>query len=188
MGQVIVGMAMSLDGYVADRHGSVGPLYPDMDALRNSPRPQAAFADTGAVVMGRRAFVMGDPDGYAGSYEFQVPLFVVTHAPPAQHPKEGGGLTFTFVTDGVASAVRQARAAAGSRDVTAVGGASMIQQCLREGLAGELHLDVRPLLLGGGLRLFDTFEREPIALELLGLDQEPLVTALRYRVAGTYKE
>jgi dihydrofolate reductase len=182
MGKVIAGMAMSLDGFVTDRHGSVAALYPDMEAMRNSPRLQAAIASTGAVVMGRRAFEMGDPDSYAGAYEFQVPLFVVTHAPPARHPKEGGGLTFTFVTDGVASAVRQARAAAGPRDVTVVGGASVIQQCLREGLADELHLDVRPLLLGGGLRLFETFEGELIALELIGLDQEPLVTALRYRV------
>ena len=99
MGKVIVGMAMSLDGYVADRNGSVDALYPDMDAMRNSPRLQQAIAETGAVVMGRRAFEMGQADSYAGSYEFQVPLFVVTHAPPARHPKEGGGLTFTFMDD-----------------------------------------------------------------------------------------
>ena len=65
--------------------------------------------------MGRRAFAMGDPDSYAGGYEFQVRIFVLTRRPPERRPRETPPLTFTFVTDGIESAVRQARAAAGER-------------------------------------------------------------------------
>ena len=68
--------------------------------------------------MGRMAFEMaGDPDSYAGQYQYQVPIFVVTRHPPAKHPKEGSGLTFTFVGDGLDSAIAQARTAAGEKQV-----------------------------------------------------------------------
>ena len=80
MVKVVVGMTMSLDGFVNDRQGSVELLYPDLEALRETQVMQEAMRDTGAVVMGRRAFEMAeDPDSFAGNYEFQVPIFVLTH-------------------------------------------------------------------------------------------------------------
>src|SRR3972149_2142448 len=94
--------------------------------------------ETGAVLMGRRTFEMAaDPDWYVGSYELQVPIFVLTHEPPRVAPKHDEHLTFTFVTDGIESAVKQAKAAAGDRAVTVVGGADGIRQLLRAGPAGR---------------------------------------------------
>ena len=113
MAKVIVGMTISLDGFVADETGSVGRLYTDFAALQGTPYMEAMIEATGAVLMGKRAFEMGDPDSYVGNYEFQVPIFVLTHHPPSVAPKQDERLTFTFVTDGVESAVTQAKAAAG---------------------------------------------------------------------------
>ena len=93
---------MSLDGFINDRSGSVGALYPDLEALRNTKPLQEAIQNTGAVVMGRNTYAMAeDPDWYAGNYEFQVPIFVLTHEVPKKMPKQTGELTFTFVTDGI---------------------------------------------------------------------------------------
>ena len=86
MAKVIVGMTTSIDGFVADKSGSVDRLYSDLASLQGSPFMNALIEETGAVLMGRRTFAMGDPDGFAGSYEFQVPIFVVTHEPPPVHP------------------------------------------------------------------------------------------------------
>jgi dihydrofolate reductase len=135
--------------------------------------------------MGRRAFAMGDPDDYVGNYEFQVPIFVLTHAAPAKPPKQDERLTFTFVTSGIESAIRQAKAAAGPRDVTVVGGASTFQQVLNAGLADELQLDVRPVLLGAGLRLFDNLQQAPLALEPIRVVELPGFTHLAFRVPKT---
>jgi dihydrofolate reductase len=166
MANVIVGMTMSLDGFVADRHGSAAALYPDLAALRDTDPLRESIQNTGAVVMGRRAYAMAaDPDWYAGNYEYQVPIVVLTHEPPQRHPRETADLRFTFVTDGIESAIDQARAAAGERDVTVIGGASTIRQCLKAGVAEELQVDVMPILLGGGLRLFEDIGLEPLRLE-----------------------
>src|SRR5829696_9961469 len=113
MGRVIAGMTMSLDGFVADADGKVDRLYADLAELRRTPSMGTTIAATGAVLMGRRTFEMGDPDSYVGNYEFQVPIFVVTHHAPAVAPKQDEHLTFTFVTEGVERAIDQARAAAG---------------------------------------------------------------------------
>lgn len=88
MAKVIVGMTVSLDGFVEDRDGNTARLYPDLADLRDTPYMQDAIAETGAVLMGKRAFEMGDPDSYVGNYEFQVPIFVVTHNPPSVPPKQ----------------------------------------------------------------------------------------------------
>lgn len=85
-----------------------------------------AVAATGAVIMGKKTFEMRDPDSYVGTYEFQVPIFVLTHHPPRILPKQDERLTFTFIGDGVASAVSQAKAAAGNKAVQIIGGASVI--------------------------------------------------------------
>jgi dihydrofolate reductase len=117
----------------------------------------------GAIVMGRRMFSGGegpwedDPNAngwWGDNPPFHKPVFVLTH-----HPRETvemkGGTSFTFVTDGIESALAQARDAAGDKDVAVVGGANAIQQFLEKGLLDELEIHVVPLLLGGGTRLFD---------------------------------
>jgi dihydrofolate reductase len=139
----------------------------------------------GAVVMGRGAFAMGDPDHYADHYEFQVPIFVLTHHIPDKHPRENAQLTITFVTDGVESAVARAKAAAGAKDVQAIGGASTIRQCLRAGLLDELQVGVVPVLLGGGLRLFDQLDTDHVPLEQTRVLESPGRTDLLYRVVKT---
>ena len=152
MAKVIAGMTTSLDGFVEDESGSASRLYPDLAALQGTDYMNATIAETGAVLMGKRSFEMGDPDSFVGNYEFQVPIFVVTHEPPAVAPKQDEHLTFTFVTDGVESAVAHARAAAGDRAVQVIGGVDVIGQLLDAGLVDELRVDVMPVLLGGSAR------------------------------------
>jgi len=76
MGKVIIGFGMSLDGIINDQNGSLECLYPDLDTLRYAKPLQESIEKTGAAVMGRKIFAMGDPDSYAGNYEYQVPMFV----------------------------------------------------------------------------------------------------------------
>jgi dihydrofolate reductase len=182
MGKVIFGLTMSLDGFINDQHGSVGSLYPDFDELHETESLKEAIQTTGAVVMGRRAFDMGDPDEYADHYEFQVPIFVLTRNIPQKHPRQSKKLTFTFVTDGVESAVSQAKAAAGDRDVTIIGGASIAQQCLRAEILDEIHIDIMPLLLCKGLRLFENIGDQPIKLEKISVLEAPARTHFKFRV------
>jgi dihydrofolate reductase len=182
MARVIAGMTMSLDGFVNDARGSVDRLYSDFAILSGTGYMKHLIEATGAVIMGKRAFEMADPDSYMGNYEFQVPIFVLTHHPPAVPPKQDERLTFTFVTEGVESAVAEAKAAAGDRAVQVVGGASAIQQLLRAGLIDELHVDVMPVLLGDGLRLFENTGLGAIQLEKIGAEEIGVRTSLRFRV------
>jgi dihydrofolate reductase len=165
MASVIAGTTMSLDGFMADSTGSVERLYSDFADLHDTVSMRSAIERTGAVIMGRKTFAMADPDAYVGAYEFQVPIFVVTRHPPPIPPKQDERLTFTFVGDGVASAVAQAKAAAGDKAVQVVGGASVIRQVLAAGLADELHIDIMPVLLGDGLRLFADLDPERVRLQ-----------------------
>lgn len=162
MAKVYFGMIVSLDGFVNDREGKISTLY-------ESYKPHAATLEadenTGAVVMGRNSFEMAeDTDGYADHYEFQVPLFVLTHTPPAKHPKENDKLTITFVTDGIEEAIRQAKIAANGKDVLVLG-ANVCQQLLRANLADELQIAFAPVLLGKGVRFFEHMEEHEIYLE-----------------------
>jgi dihydrofolate reductase len=149
-----------------------------------------AGANLGAYVMGRNMFGGGpgpwaaEPwNGWWGENPpFHLPVFVVTHHPRPPLECEGG-TTFTFVTDGVEAAVAQASEAAGGGDVMISGGSTVARQCLAAGLVDEFRLDLVPILLGGGVRLFaggDTsFDLEQIAaVEGHG------VTHLAYRVSG----
>ncbi len=102
--------------------------------------------------MGRHAYSMGDPDSFVDYYEYQVSIFVLTHAVPEKLPRENERLTFTFVTDGIESTMRQAKSAAGDQDVTIVGGASTFQQCFSAGFVDELHIDIMPVLFGARQR------------------------------------
>jgi dihydrofolate reductase len=174
MGKVVLGMTMSLDGFVNDHAGSVDALYSDLETYRDTELMQESIRDTGAVVMGRNSFAMAeDPDWFVGNYEYQVPIFVLTHKPPEKHPKESDDLTFTFITDGIESAVRQAKAAARGKDVTVIGAASTAQQCLKADLADELHVDIMPVFLGGGLRPFEGIDAEQVRLERIEVMELP---------------
>ena len=184
MGKVILGMTMSLDGFINDRNSSVAALYPDLDAWRDTQPGKESIQNTGAVVMGRNSFDMAeDPDWFAGNYEYQTPIFVLTHKPPEKTPKQTDDLTFTFVTDGIESAIRQAKAAAGDKDVNIIGAAKTAQQCLQAGLADELHVDIMPVLLGGGLRVFENLDTESIQLERIEVMELPGGrTHLKFRI------
>ena len=184
MEKVVLGMTISLDGFINDRNGSVEALYPDLAAWRETEPGRESIQNTGAVVMGRNSFAMSEnPDWFAGNYEYQVPIFVLTHEPPKKHPKETDDLTFTFVTDGIESAVEQAKAAAGDKDVNIIGAASTTQQCLEAGLADELHVDIMPVFLGGGLRAFEEIDESRIQLERIKVMELPGGrTHLRFRI------
>lgn len=174
MGKVIAGMTLSLDGFIQDREGSVAALYTDFGTLAEAESMRESIQHTGAVVMGRNAYAMADdPDSYAEHYEYQGPIFVLTHTPPQKHPKQNDRLTFTFVIEGIERAIQEAKAAAGDKDVTVIGGASTIQQCLKAGLVDELHIDIMPLLLGGGVRLFEDSGMAPLQLERLAMTALP---------------
>lgn len=127
---------------------------------------------------------MGDPDSYVGDYEFQVPIFVLTHHPPERPPKQDERLTFTFVTDGAASATEQAKAAGGDKAIQVVGGPNVVQQLLRAGLVDELRVDVMPVVLGGGLRLLENVDPELVRLQKIDVREVGARTSLRFRVLG----
>jgi len=179
--KVIAGYTTSIDGFVANEQGGVERLYPDLADLQDKPYMKDLIADTGAVVMGRHTFQMGDPDTYADGYEFQVPIFIVTHHPPDRHPRENGRISYTFVTDGVEPAVRMAKAAAKDRNVMVVGGANVVQQLFAANLVDELHVDVMPVLLGGGLRFWGP-GLEHLRLETLDVSRTGERTTIKYRV------
>ncbi len=165
MGKVIAGMTMSLDGFVNAKDGNVKSLNPDFAELHDIPSFQAMIENTGAAIMGRHTYEMADPFMWANDdYEFQTPLFVLTHTPPAKYPKGNGKLSFTFVTDGIESAVSRAKQAAGDKNVQVIG-ASTIQQCLNAGLCDELQIDIMPILLGKGLRLLENIDIDKLQLE-----------------------
>jgi dihydrofolate reductase len=149
---------------------------------------KAAGANVGAYVMGRNMFGGGpgpwgdDPwNGWWGENPpFHLPVFVVTHH--ARPPLEcEGGTTFTFVTDGPEAAVERAREAAGDGDVSISGGATVARQCLAAGMVDELRLDVVPVVLGAGVRLFDGVSPS-LELEPTSVVEAPGVTHLTYRV------
>jgi dihydrofolate reductase len=172
MGKVIGGMTLSLDGFMEDRNGEIGRLYPNFEELRDAEFLQESMKTTGAVIFGRRTYDMGNDD-YTG-YEYQVPIFVVTHHAPEKAAKgENDKLKFHFVMDGVESAVRQAKAAAGDKDVIVVGGANITQQILKAGLIDELQIGIVPVLFGDGLRFFENLRDTEIKLEKIRLIESP---------------
>src|SRR2546421_8016430 len=181
MGKVIVGATMSMDWFMNDRHGDVSRLYPDLEALRRTEMLQEEIRTTGAVVMGRRAYDMAEGD--LTDYEYQVPIFVLTHHVPEQAVKGvNDQLTLTFVTDGIQSAIEKAKAAAGDKHVMVVGGANTAQQCLRAGLVDEIHMGLVPVLLGEGLRFFEPLAYEQLELERTRVFESPTRTDLWFRV------
>jgi dihydrofolate reductase len=145
-------------------------------------------SSTGAVVMGRKMYSGGsgpwedDPNGdgwWGDEPPFHAPVFVLTHHPRERRDMQGG-TSFTFVTDGIESAVRQASAAAGDQDVLVSGGGSVVQQCLAAGLLDEIQIHVAPVLLGSGVRLFQ--DASPAGLTVTRVVDAPFATHIRYRI------
>jgi dihydrofolate reductase len=194
MGKTISGFTMSLDGYIAGPNDDVGRLFAwyfagdtdfpvaGTDRVFRISRASAghlreAWDSLGALVTGRRDF---DVSGaWGGKPPLEVPIFIVTHHPPQEW--SGPGSPFTFVTGGVESALEMARQAAGEKNV-GVSGSTIVRQCLKAGLLDEIHIELAPILLGGGVRLFDHLGPEPIELEILGVIEGTGVTHLQYRV------
>ncbi len=210
MTKLMFDITMSLDGFIAGPNpGIEQPLGEEGERLhewvyglksfrkrhgrtggtdnRDAEILEESFANTGAIIMGRRMFGGDGPwdeswEGWWGDEPpFGVPVVVLTH-----HPREPlfmkGGTTFTFVTDGIESALEQARLAAGEKNVAVAGGANVAQQYLKSGLLDELQIHVAPLLLGDGTRLFDHLGPDRIELEIDRVVESEAVTHLRYRV------
>ena len=202
MGKVVLNISMSLDGFVAgpndnpenplgDGGESLFAWYfsgdtpfkmagdvPEFRISRASARVlEEAIQSSGAMVAGRRMFDIAN--AWNGHPPGEGPCFIVTHSAPQEWVKEGS--PFTFVTDGVESAIRQAKAAAGDKNV-AVSSASIAQQCIRAGLLDEIHIDLAPVLLGGGVKLFENLGFEPVQLEAIRVVEARDVTHLGFRV------
>jgi dihydrofolate reductase len=195
MPKVIADITMSIDGFVT------GPD-PDLDhglGHGGEPLHEWVFSDdevdaqlleestarSGSVVMGRRLFDIidgpqgwNDEMGYGAQHAASPAFFVVTHSRPESIRL---ALDFTFVTDGVASAIGQARAAAGTRDVVVMGGGDVIRQCIDEGLADELVLHLAPIVLGAGTPLFAGAARRELRQREVRVS--PHATHLTYDVA-----
>jgi dihydrofolate reductase len=189
MTRVVSVMSISLDGFVTGPDDSrENPFGTGAEGLhdwifdRRTDEDAAildeAIGNCGAVVMGRRSFEKNEGDGGwgDGGPVGDTPVFVVTHHPPTtRYPP-----VYTFVTDGVASAIEQAKAAAGGKDV-GLHGATTAQQALDLGLLDEIQVHVMPVLLGGGTRLFDNVSG-PVTLERTRVVATPATTHLRFRV------
>jgi dihydrofolate reductase len=194
MGKLVADFTMSLDGFIAGPNDDIRALFgwyysgdtevPVQDgkmvfklSRASAEVFQAAISRAGAVVTGRRDF---DVSGaWGGRPPIDVPTFIVTHTVPQEWAGEGS--PFTFVTDGIESALAQARQAAGDKDI-AISGSTIVQQCLQAGWLDEIDIHLAPVLLGAGVRLFDHLGTQPRALEILRVVTTPDVTHLRYRV------
>jgi dihydrofolate reductase len=193
LSKVIAIMSMSLDGYVADRNGGVAEVMgwymtsgdtevqtggSDPMTLKMSEASARHFrnltSELGSVLAGRRTFETAD--GWGGNHAWG-PAFVLTHRVPAGWPRPNS--TVNFVTDGIESAVEQAKAAAAGKSV-GVHGADTIQQLLNAGLLDEIHVDIVALLLGSGVRLFDHLAGIPAVLGNPTVVAGVGVTHLRY--------
>jgi dihydrofolate reductase len=196
MTRVTCDMAMSVDGFVAGTDQRLEEPFGDGPGGRlhrwmfEQPEANAAVLEAmnaaGAYVMGRNMFGPGrgawdlEWQGWWGAEPpYHAPVFVLTHHPREPLPMQGG-TTFHFVTDGIESALDQARAAAGDNDVAIAGGASAVQQYLAAGLLDELHVHIVPIVLGGGERLLENVG-DPV-LEPVEVVASPAVTHVRYRV------
>jgi dihydrofolate reductase len=182
MAKVILGVTISLDGFAEDKSGSVDPLYPDLKVLRDTDVLREAQRNVGAVIMSWKEFTMAEaPRWFADNYEFQVPVFVFTDKISEKQSKENI-LTFTLVKDGIESAVRQAKAAAGDKHVVIIGSAKTVQDFLQNGIPDELHVDIIPTFLHEGTRPFEGLDRS-IKLERTKVVKLPAGrTHLRFQV------
>lgn len=197
MGPVVVDLSVSLDGFIAGPNDGPdnplgdggGRLFEWWTAGTERVGPDDRFKpptrslgvarevfDYGAVITGRRTFDIAH--GWGGHHPIGCPFFVLTHEPPDRWVGAGGG---TVVTDGVESALAQARDVAGDR-VISVGAANTAQQFLMAGLLDEIRLNIADVLLGGGVRLFDNLGGQQFNLERTLVVESDRVTHLRFRV------
>lgn len=198
MGKVGAGFSMSLDGFIAgpaDDVQQVFAWYYSGDTEFKFPGGEGMIVkvssasaamlrevvdSAGAMVTGRRQF--DNTNGWGGSHPINVPVFVVTHREaPQQWIREHPGAPFTFVADGVESAIEKAQKVAGSKNVI-VDGANVVQQAIRAGLVDEIGVELVPVLLGSGVRYFGELDSKPIQLEQTNAIQGTGVLHLRYRV------
>ena len=194
MGKVVSQASMSLDGYIADPSGNVGPLFDwygngdvevtgaDPDRVFRVSAASAAYlrdawSNAGASVIGRRLFDL--TNGWNGKPPVGEAVFVVTHRPPEDW--DFPDAPFTFVTDGVASAVAQAKELAGDRYVSVTPG-NVGGQAFRAGLVDEVLVDLVPVVFGAGVRYFGDYAGSPLLLENPEIVQGDRVTHLRCRV------
>ncbi len=198
MGNLVIDISISLDGFVAGPNDGPGnPLGdggmrlfdwwtagterigPD-DRFRPPPRSRDVVREMfacGALITGRRTFEIAR--GWGGHHPVGAPFFLLTHEPPDRYV--GPGTEGIVVTDGIESALRQARAVAGDRAI-GIASADVAGQYLKAGLLDEIHLNIVPVLLGGGVRLFANLEGHPFDLECTRVVESDGVTHLRYRV------
>jgi dihydrofolate reductase len=184
-GKVVVDLAMSLDGYIAG--GSDQPerlhdwMFPSSGevAATNAAVIEESINRYGAIIMGRHTYDLADQyDGFVDT-PYDVPHFVVTHHVPTQVAK--GKTTLVFVPDGIESALEQAKAVAGDKDIAIGGGADLSQQYLSAGVVDEIVIALVPVLFGHGIRLFDHLS-ERFELESTRVIDAPGVIHLHYRV------
>lgn len=199
MGSVGAGFSMSLDGFIAGPNDDMSQVFSwmflgqtdlkmstgehDID-LKVSSESAEKFEEIshslGALISGRRMFDVAG--AWGGKHPLDVPVVVVTHNIPEEWE---GKDPFTFVTDGgeagIRKAVEQAKQIAGDKNV-GVAGADITRQCLKLGLLDDIGIDLVPVLVGGGVRLFEHLGIEPIQLEITGVTPALGVTHLRYRV------
>jgi dihydrofolate reductase len=185
----VLDMSMSLDGYIADLNDRLGGedgnrlhhwgLTPDGQGFRTDG-PAGAMMDeiykTGAVLAGRRTAEI--VDHWGGDHHLGVPIFVPSHRPPG--PSVANYPLVRYVTDGIESAMAQAKAAAGDRNVL-VHGAYTAQRALEAGVLDEAQIHLIPVLLGAGRRLFEVFPSR-VELEIIRVIDTPEATHIRYRV------
>jgi dihydrofolate reductase len=193
MGKVRLYMSMSVDGFIAGPHDDKehglgvngerlhswladGGVSPDSYRPTDGPSAQvfAELMDTGAVIVGRRTFEFAD--SWAGDHHDGVPIFVLTHE-PRDEPAPGHA---RWVTD-IETCVAQAKDRAGGRDIL-LHGAATAQACLRAGLLDELEIQLIPVLLGQGRRLFDDLPPHQVELEPVRALEGPAVLHMRYQV------
>lgn len=211
MGSVFFSVSLSLDGYIApdgmDLEHAGDPNYNDWLSLwselqkwveqqrffrenlklgdggetgQDNSILEETFNRTGVSIMGKRMFEGGERF-WPEEAPFHTPVFVLTHQ--ARSPWERpGGTTFYFVNDGIESALRQAREAAGDRDIRIAGGANAILEYLNAGLVDEFSIALAPVFFGAGIRLFDGIDRRKVGVEIIEAIHSPLATHLRYSV------
>ena len=201
-GKVFFSVTMSLDGFIAPESLSdlMGQQWMELQAWvfptrffrenlgfaeggeegRDNDIARETFERTGASVMGKRMFDAGE-QMWPEEAPFRHPVFVVTHEQrnPWERP---GGTTFSFVNDGITSALDQAREAAGDRDVRIAGGGATILEYVNAGLIDEFSIALSPVLFGSGIRLFEGVDASRVALEPVRAEPSPRVTHLTYAV------
>jgi dihydrofolate reductase len=186
--KVALDISMSLDGFITGPNEGVGnPLGDDDGTLHewmfgagvdaDAKVLAELYATSGAILMGRRMFDVG-VGPWGDPPPFGMPVFVLTHERRQPMPMQGG-TTYTFVSTGIEDALEQAKRAAGEKNVAIFGGAGIVREYLKAGLVDEIQIHLVPVLLHGGVRLFDDLHGDLIKLEKTRAIETPSATHLR---------